>query len=132
MGEGVELLQSIVDRFGVLFCSRAGLRRLVLVFLRVQSKVEEAGMITTRASAPSATTTAALLAERNLYLAEGRLGTQQVLQRFLFRRDRVVPLHLLQLFRRWRHGRCGRLHVMPKAVEFLVRGRQIPAIHAGS
>ena len=128
-GQGIELLQSIVDRFGALFCRRAGLRCLVLVFLRVQFKVEEAGKITTCASSTAATTTA-LLAERNLYLAEGRLGTQQVLQRFLFRRDRVVPLHLLQLFGRWRHGRGGRLHVMPKAVEFLIRRRQIPAIHA--
>src|SRR6202012_5810325 len=55
MGKGVELLQSIVDRFSALFGSRACLRSLVLVFLRVQFKIEEAGKIAARATASSAT-----------------------------------------------------------------------------
>ena len=54
--KGIELLQSIVDRFSALFRRGPGLRGLVLVFLGVQFKVEEAGEITTCASASSTTT----------------------------------------------------------------------------
>ena len=41
-----------------------------------------------------------------------------------------MPLHLLQLVGGRRHGRGSGLHVVPKAVEFLIGRRQIPAVHA--
>ena len=127
--QGIELRQSIVDGFRLLVCSRPRLRRLVLILLRIQFKIEQAGQVAARTAA-SATTTAALLAKRYLYFAEGGFCAQQILQRFLLRRDSVVPLHLLQLVGRWSHRRSGRLHVVPEAVEFLIGRRQIPAIHA--
>src|SRR5207302_7536921 len=68
-------------------------------------------------------------AKGNLNLPEGRLCPQQRLQRLLLQRNRVLPLHALQLVRRRRH-RLGRgLHVLLKAGKLLVRCRQITAPH---
>src|SRR5277367_1530434 len=115
LGQSIQLLQRLVYLLRLLLCSRARLRRLILVLLGVEFQVKQARKI---ASRTTATTTAApsTLTERHLNLPERSLRSQQRLLR--------------QLIRRRHHSRGGRLHILLKTVELLIRIRKIPALHS--
>ncbi len=70
----------------------AGARALVLVLFGVQFEVEQALHVARGAALPPPPPPPPLLAEGHLDIAEGGFGAQQVLQRLLFRRQRILPL----------------------------------------
>ena len=72
------------------------MRCLVLILLGVKLQVEETGEIAPCTSA-TATSAATLLSEGHLNLSEGRLGTEQRLQRLLLKWNGIFPLHAFQL-----------------------------------
>ena len=73
-GQFVQLLQRVGDLLRLLFGGgSSGLAGLVLIFLGIELKIEEAGQIAGRA-APAATASAR--SKRNLNLPEGGFGAQ--------------------------------------------------------
>src|SRR5207253_2281621 len=92
--ELVELLQRVVDVLRAPVSRGSGLLCLVLVLLSVELQIEQAREVAAGAAAASA---AASSPKRHLDLPEGRLRAKQMLQRFLFVRDRVLPFLLLEL-----------------------------------
>ena len=125
----VELLQRFVD-FLLLLAggSAGGLLRLVLILLGVELEIEQAGEIAPGSAARPAAS--ALAAKRHLNLAEGGLGPQQMLERFLLAGHGLLPLLLLQLLRGRAHGLGRRLHLFHETVEFLICLGQFAALQA--
>ena len=76
-----------------------------------------------RGPLPPSATASASRSEGHLNLAERGFGAQQVLQRFLFVGQRVVPLLLLQFIGGGSHGRGCRAHILLKVAELLVLRR---------
>ncbi len=74
LGQRVQLRQRVFYLLLLLFLGRSGLRRLVLILLRIQFQVEQAGKIAS--SAAAASTTAALLPEGDLNFPERCLCAQ--------------------------------------------------------
>ncbi len=128
LGERIEFFERIFDILLVLLGGRSGLRGLVLVLLRVQFQIEEAGEIAAGAAATAAAT--ALLAKCDFDLPEGRLSAQQRLQRFLFQRNRILPLRAFQLVCRGAHGSGRLLHILIEIGELLVSLGDVAALHA--
>ena len=65
-------------------------RALVLILFGIELEVEKALHIAGRPTAASATAASALAAKSHLDIAERRFGVQEILQRFLLRRQRVA------------------------------------------
>ena len=110
-----------------------GLRLLalfVLVLLGIQLQIEEAFHVARGAAAAAATAAAALLAEGHLDIAERGFGAQQVLQRLLLGRQRVLPLGALQLVGGRTHGLHGLFHVVDEALEGIAGVFQLAGLHA--
>ena len=124
----VQLLQSFVDLFLLLARGARGLRRFVLILFRVQLQIEQARKVAPRAAARSSSTAGA--AERHLNLAECGFRAQQILQGFLFARQRVLPLLLLQLLRGRAHRSGCRVHVLHETIELFILLGQFAALHA--
>jgi hypothetical protein len=80
-GQLFELLQGFVYFLSALICRIGCLAGLVLIFLRIQFEVEQAGKIAARRTPSS---TASSRSERHLNLAERGFGAKQVLEGFLF------------------------------------------------
>ena len=91
----IEFLQRIVDLLRLLLGGRCRPRlRLILILLGIEFQVEQAGEIAGRTTT-SAAASSTLRSERNLNLPERRFCAQQILQSFLFARNRVLPFQLL-------------------------------------
>jgi hypothetical protein len=97
-GQSVQLLQGVIDILRALFGWRSCLRRLILILLRVELEVEEAGEIAARIASASSTA-AALLAKGYLNLAKGGLCAQKVLKRLLLDWKSIAPLKPTELLR---------------------------------
>ena len=104
-------------------------RAFVLILLGVELEIEQALHVACGAAA-TASTPAAALSERHLDIAEGRLGAQQVLQSFLLRLERFLPLLGFQFVGCRAHLRRGFLHILREALELLVGASQLPARRA--
>ena len=81
-------------------------------------------------AAAASAATAAALPEGHLDIAERSLGAQQVLQRLLLGRQRVLPLGALQLVGRRTHGLDGLLHVLDEALEGVAGAFELARLHA--
>src|SRR5262249_55396677 len=90
--ERFELLHRFVDL--LLACARRLLRAvaLVLILFGVEFEIEEPLEITSAAGSTATAAALALIAERDLYIAECRFGAHQVLQRLVLGRERILPL----------------------------------------
>ena len=127
-----QLLHGLVD---ALLALVTGLRLpgvLVLILLGIEFQVEEPlkvarGAVPTTAAASAAT---ALPAKRHLNIAPGGFGAQQVLQRFLFGRQSVLPTAGLQLVGRRTHGRNGVVHGVHEGLERIAGIFELAGLHA--
>ena len=117
LGELIELLERVFNFLLFAIGARGGalLLRLVLVLFRIELEIEKLGEIARGASASTAATAAA--SEGDLDLAEGGFGAQQILQRLLLVRNRVLELLLLQLLRGRGHGLRSRDHILLKIAD---------------
>ena len=105
-----------------------GLRGLILILLRIELEIEEACQVAARPCPAAASASTA--AKGNLDLPEGRFGPQQILQRLLLARHRVLPLPDFQLAGRGIHRLGRRIHIRDKAIELLIRLGEFAALHA--
>src|ERR1019366_8425008 len=103
-----------------LLALRAGrLRGFVLILFSVEFQIEKAGQIAPRSSARSPSAASAI-AKRHLNLAEGGLGSKQMLQGLLLVGKGILPFLLLQFFSGGTHGVGRSVHVFLEAAEFLI------------
>src|SRR5690606_24206742 len=124
-GELLKLADRLVDA-ALLLLERDRRFRLVLVLLEIHLELEQLGQIPP--GEPAATAAVAL--ERNLDVGEKRLGAQQMLQRRLLGRDRVLKLHSLEIFRRRIHRLGRELAAFDELPDLLVLGRQLSRARA--
>ena len=109
-----QFFQRIVNLLLACFLSRTGVGFILVLFL-VQFQIEQIGQIAPGATATAASAaTAALL---NLNIAERGFSAQQVLERLLFRRQRILESESFQFFRGWRHGRHSQFHFLDELPE---------------
>src|SRR5690606_4792193 len=124
-GELLKLADRLVDA-ALLLLERDRRFRLVLVLLEIHLELEQLGQIPP--GEPAATAAVAL--ERNLDVGEKRLGAQQMLQRRLLGRDRVLKLHSLEIFRRRIHRLGRELEAFDELPDLLVLARQLSRARA--
>ena len=129
-GELLQFLQRLVDGALPLVCGLRHPAALVLVLLGVQLQVEQPFEVARGAiTATPAATAPAAAAKCHLDVAESSFRAQQVLQRFLLRRQSVLPFGALQLVGGRPHGRYGLVHIVDEALKRVARALNLAGLH---
>ena len=132
LSQFIQLLHRVVDFLLLLLLLRAagtGIG-LVLVLLLIELQIEQVGQIAAGATPAAASSSATTAADLNLDIAERRFGAQQVLKSLLLGLQGILERLRLQLIRRRRHDRDGRIHFLDEHGECRAGAIQLAGLGA--